>query len=153
MTYMDKAFAVHLVPQAVENREPLVVVIEDGARLWRAFRGICDCLDVEVAHIASRDDLGSVLRYHRPMAVVAELDAAGQDGCHVLMTVASHDRGLPILLITGDDPALLGAVDAVEEIWDLTSVTRWSEPLGAGEVVDFLSRAGLAGHCMRLMPV
>jgi len=44
-------------------------------------------------------------------------------------------------------------VDAVEEIWDLTSVTRWSELLGVGEVVDFLFRAGLAGHCMRLMPV
>jgi len=153
MTYMDKAFAMHLVPLALASREPLVVVIEDGARMWRAFQSICDCLDVEVAQMASWDDLGTVLRDHRPMAVVAELDAEGQDGCHVLMTVASHDRSLPILLITGDDPAFLGAVDAVEEIWDLTSVTRWSELLGVGEVVDFLFRAGLAGHCMRLMPM
>ena len=153
MTYMDKAFAEYLVSPASANREPLVVVIEDGAHLSHAFQSICDCLDVEVVQMASWDDLGTVLKDRRPMAVVAELDAEGQDGCHVLMTVASHDRSLPILLITGDDPAFLGAVDAVEEIWDLTSVTRWSQLLGVGEVVDFLFRAGLAGRCMRLMPV
>ncbi len=153
MTYMDKAFATHIVPPELTGREPSVVLIEDGGRLSHVFRSICDCLDVEVVRMASWDDLDTVLRHHRPMAVVAELDADGQDGCHVLMTVASYDRTLPVLLITGCDPALIGAVDAVEEIWNLTSVTRWSEPLGAREVVDFLFRTGLAGHCMRLMPV
>ena len=89
-----------------------------------AFRSVCDCLNVTVERMPTHDDLASLLRQRRPMAVVAEMDAAGQDGCHVLMTVAAHDRDLPVLLITGDDPALLGAIDAVEEIWRLTSVDQ-----------------------------
>ncbi len=99
------------------------------------------------------DDLGSVLRQRRPMAVVAEMDAAGQDGCNVLMTVSAHDRDLPVLLIASDDPALLGAIDAVEEIWQLTSVDKWPRLLGVGALVDFLFRAGRKGGCMRLMSI
>ena len=93
------------------------------------------------------------MRQRRPMAVVAEMDAAGQDGCHVLMTVAAHDRDLPVLLVIGDDPVLLGAIDAVEEIWQLSSVVKWPQLPGVGAVVDFLFRAGRKGGCMRLMSV
>jgi hypothetical protein len=70
-----------------------------------------------------------------------------------MMTVADYDRDMPVLLLTGDDPALLGAVDAVEEIWQLTAVDKWPQLLGVGAVVDFLFRAGRRGDCMRLMSV
>lgn len=159
MTYMETAIATGELAQAdpatpgKENREPLVMVVEDDPRLSEAFRNICECLNVAVLRIPSRDDLSMVLRERRPMAVVAEMDAEGQDGCHVLMTVAAYDRGLPVLLITGGDPTLLGAVDAVEEVWGLSAVTKWSNLLGVGELVDFLFRAGRKGHCMRLMSV
>jgi hypothetical protein len=159
MTYMDKAFN---VPARSQNnadgteqrtREPLLVVIEDGALLSDSFRSIGECLNVAVARMPSRDDLGAVLRSRRPMAVVAAMDAEGQDGCHVLMTIAAFDCSLPVLLITGENPALLGAVDAVEEIWELTSVAKWPRMLGVGAVVDFLFRACRKGDCMRLMSV
>jgi hypothetical protein len=159
MTYMDMALSSGVTAHdngaatGQEIREPLVVVVEDGIRLSGAFRVICECLSVAVERIPSRDDLGAVLRNRRPMAVVAEMDAAGQDGCHVLMTIAAHDRSLPVLLITGPDPAVLGAVDAVEEIWELSSVEKWPELLGVGAMVDFLFRAGRKGRCMRLMSV
>lgn len=159
MTYMDETLNVRLNEQnnadglAHETGMPLVVVIEDGVHLSDAFRSVCDCLDVAVERMSSRDDLGNMLRDLHPMAVVAEMDAAGQDGCNVLMTIAAHNRDLPVLLIIGEDPALLGAVDAVEEIWELSSVVKWPELLGVGAVVDFLFRAGLKGRCMRLMPV
>ena len=87
------------------------------------------------------------------MAVVAEMDAVGQDGCHVLMTIAGHDRELPVLLIAGEDPMVLGAIDAVEEVWQLAFVAKWPRVLGIGAIVDFLFRAGRRGGCMRLMPV
>ena len=135
------------------TREALVLVIEDDTSMSSAFRSVCDCLNVAVERMPSHENLGSALRQRRPMAVVAEMDAAGQDGCHVLMTVAAHDRDMPVLLITGDDPALLGAVDAVEEIWQLTSVDKWQQLLGVGAMVDFLFRAGRKGDCMRLMSV
>jgi hypothetical protein len=157
MTYMDKTLGARVTAQdngsgaAHATREALVLVIEDGFGLSSAFRSVCECLNVAVERMPTEDDLGSMLRQRRPMAVVAEMDAAGQDGCHVLMTVAAHDRDLPVLLISGDDPALLGAIDAVEEIWQLTSVVKWPRLSGVGAVVDFLFRAGRKGGCMRLM--
>jgi hypothetical protein len=159
MTYMDKTFSVRLNHQnnadetQHETKKPLVVVIEDGAHLSDAFRSVCDCLEVAVERMPSRDNLGDMLRDLHPMAVVAEMDAAGQDGCSVLMTVAAHNRDLPVLLLVGEDPALLGAVDAVEEIWELSAVVKWPELLGVGAMVDFLFRAGRKGNCMRLVPV
>jgi hypothetical protein len=159
MTYMDKTFSVQLNHQnnadetQHETKKPLVVVIEDGAHLSDAFRSVCDCLEVAVERMPSRDNLGDMLRDLHPMAVVAEMDAAGQDGCSVLMTVAAHNRDLPVLLLVGADPALLGAVDAVEEIWELSAVVKWPELLGVGAMVDFLFRAGRKGNCMRLVPV
>jgi hypothetical protein len=161
MTYMDKALSSRITPLDIgtgtgtgkDAREALVVVVEDGVRLSEPFRMICECLGIAVERMPSRDDLGPVLRNRRPMAVVAEMDASGQDGCNVLMTIAAHDRSLPVLLITGPDPALLGAVDAVEEVWELSSVEKWQELCGVGAVVDFLFRAGRKGCCLRLMSV
>ena len=159
MTYMDGAIATHEPAQdnpataRNDSRMPLVVVVEDDPRLSEAFGRICECLNVAVVRIPSRDDLSVVLRERRPMAVIAEMDAEGQDGCHVLMTVAASDRSLPVLLITGGDPTFLGAVDAVEEVWGLSAVTKWPNLLGVGELVDFLFRAGRKGQCMRLMSV
>lgn len=157
MTYMDKTFSSRVTAQDHEGgtghviREALVLVIEDDFNLSNAFRGVSECLNVAVERMPTRDDLGPVLRLRRPMAVVAEMDAVGQDGCHVLMTVAAHDRDLPVLLIVGNNSALLGAIDAVEEIWQLTSVVKWSRLLGVGAMVDFLFRSGRKGGCMRLM--
>lgn len=157
MTYMDRMSGTCLTAQDSGNgtdqasRAALVLVIEDDLDLSSAFRSVCECLDVRVERMPSQDNLDSALRLHRPMAVVAEMDAAGQDGCHVLMVVAAYDRDLPVLLISGDDPALLGAIDAVEEIWQLSSVVKWPRLTGVGAVVDFLFRAGRKGGCMRLM--
>jgi len=158
MTYMDRTFSAMAsgrpaMAARCEPRELLVMVIEDEVGLSEAFRSVCECLDVAVVRITSQDDIGAMLRKHRPMAVVAELESAGQDGCYVLMTVAKYDHDLPVLMMTGEDPTLLGAVDAVEEIWELSSVDKWPELLGVGAVVDFLFRAGRKGNCMRLMSI
>ena len=130
-----------------------VLIIEDGVHLSAAFRSVCDCLSVAIEQMTSRDDFTVALHNTRPMAVVAEMDGAGQDGCHVLMTLAAYDPDLPVLLITGEDAAVLGAIDAVEEIWQLSSVTKWPRLLGVGPVVDFLFRAGRKGNCLGLMSV
>ncbi len=134
------------------ERQAVIVVVEDGIDCTTAVQEICDYLDLEIERLSSHDDLGPVLRKRRPMAVIAELEAAGQDGCHVMKIVAGHDDSLPVLLLTGGDPALAGAADAVEEIWGLSSVTKSISLPALGEVVHFLFRAGLSGHCMGLIP-
>jgi len=159
MTYMDQSIEMLAAAQEGEApsshgpREPMVLVVEDDDDYSTALRAVCDCLDVAVERMPSHCDLGSLLTDRRPMAVVAAMDAVGQDGCHVLMTVAAHDPDLPVLLITNEDPALLGAIEAVEEIWQLTSVVKWPRLLGIGALIDFLFQAGRKGRCMRLMPL
>ena len=156
MTYMGKPFSAMAAQNngdgtAQPTRQALVVVVEDDFELSSAFRAICECLNVAIERVPTTGDLGAVLPQLRPMAVIAAMDAPGQDGCHVLMTVAAFDRDLPVMLIASEDPALLGAIDAVEEIWQLTSVDKLTQLPGVGAVVDFLFRAGRKGGCMRLM--
>jgi DNA-binding NtrC family response regulator len=135
------------------EREPIIVVVEDDGCLSETIREICDFLEVTVRPVASAEDLGPVLAQCRPMAVLATIEAHGQDGCHVMKTVADHDRNLPILLLTGGDPVLAGAADAVEELWGLSCVMKPPTLPGLGELVEFLCLAGQMGRCLGLMPV
>lgn len=135
------------------QREPTIVVVEEDACLSETIRDICDFLEVTVRPVAGGEDLGSVLAKCRPMAVLAAVEAPGRDGCHVMKTVADHDRTLPILLLTGGDPVLAGAADAVEELWGLSCVLKRPTMPGLGELVEFLCLAGQMGRCLGLMPV
>ena len=110
MAYMDRTLGGRVAARDNERsaqdatREALILVIEDQFELSNAFRGICDCLNIVVERMPSSDDLASALRHRRPMAVVAEMDAAGQDGCHVLMTVAAHEPDLPVCSLRDPTP-------------------------------------------------
>ncbi len=157
MTYMQRLIEIGPVDSArnIEpiQRHPLLLIVEDGDGIATALQPICDFLDIAVERLPSEHDLAGALRDHRPMGVVAHLDCHGQDGCHVMMTVAQHDRSLPILLLTGDEPALAGAADAVEELWKLEAVAKFPGLPSVGAIVDFIFRAGRKGRCTRLMPV
>lgn len=134
------------------HRTPLVLVVEDGVRLSEAIQGLCEFLRVDVATIGGEDDLARTLRESRPMAVLAEMDGKSQDGGYVMMRIAEHDRALPLMLLTGADPSLIGAAEAIEELCDLSAVTRYPVLPAIGEVVEFLFRAGQSGSCLGLMP-
>jgi len=157
MTYMQRLIEIGSPDSTHEmkpiQRHPLLLVVEDGDAIAATLQPICDFLDIAVERLPSEHDLITALRNYRPMGVVAHLDCHGQDGCHVMMTVAQHDRSLPILLLTGDDPALAGAADAVEELWKLDAVVKFPRLPGMGAIVDFLFRAGRKGRCTRLVPV
>jgi CheY-like chemotaxis protein len=131
----------------------LVLVVEDRPRLSRTVSYICEFLSLPMERVGSGTDLSALLEQKQPMAVVCELDGGGQDGCHVMKTVAMHDPALPIMLITGTDQMLIGAADAVEEIWGLSSVLKLRDAPGLGDVVDFLFRTGRLGGSPRLRPV
>lgn len=135
------------------HRMPLVLVLEDRQEMSDALRALCGFLNVAMDRIDCDEDLLPFLQRCRPMAVVAAMDAEGQDGGNVLMAVARHDRSLPVLLMTDGDPVLAGAVDAVTEVLGLTGVIQaaaWPSP---GGIVEFLCVAGVRGQCLALMPV
>ncbi len=138
---------------APNRRTPMVLVLEDGQAMSDAMREMCGFLEIAVDRIDCDEDLLPFLQRYRPMAVVAAMDAEGQDGGHVLKTVARHDPSLPVLLMTDGDPTLAGAADAVTELWSLTEVVQAGSWPAPGAMVEFLCRAGLRGNCLGLLPV
>ena len=131
----------------------IVLVVEDRPRLSRTVGYICEFLSVPMERVTTDSDLGSLLELLQPMAVICELEGGAQDGCHIMKMVATHDPSLPIMLVTGNDETLLGAADAIEEIWALSSVVKLQDAPGLGDVVDFLFRSGRFGGGTGLAPV
>lgn len=159
MTYLDASIGANPISiddtthGTADARTSLVLVLEDGEKLSGALRALCAFLDIAVERLDSDEPLLPFLQRCRPMAVVAPMDAEGQDGANVLMTVAEYDRSLPVLLLSDGDPTLAGAADAVAELWGLTSVVQsvaWPRP---GVIAEFLCRAGAQGQCLGMMPI
>jgi CheY-like chemotaxis protein len=130
-----------------------VLVVRDDDKNSDFLDTICEFLDIGVEHAGGADDLATLLRGLRPMAVIADLDGESQDGFHVMKVVASYDRTLPIMLLTSNDPALLGAVDAVQAVWGLTKVAAVTGTAGIGTLVDFMCRAARDAGRDRLIRV
>jgi CheY-like chemotaxis protein len=116
-----------------------VLVVRDDDRNDDFLDSICEFLDIGVEHVTSGEDIGPMLRGLRPMAVIADLDGKAQDGCHVLKMAAAYDKTLPVLLFSSNETMMLGAVDAVSEVWGMTRVMTGMG--GVGEVVDFICHA------------
>lgn len=128
-----------------------VLVVRDPEKNSDYLDSICEFLSIGVEHATTDDDLASMLSMLRPMAVIADLDGEVQDGYHVMKVAAGYNRSLPVLLLTNNDPALLGAVDAVQEIWGLTRVATATDTAGIGALVDFICHAARDAGRSRLM--
>lgn len=133
--------------------QSVVAIISDDPNTIQKIAPVCEFLELRVERVSAGTDLGQVLREHRPMAVISDVEGEEQDGFHVMKVIAFYNRDLPIMLLTGGDAALMGAADAVQDLWGLTSVTRTSEFPVAGQLVAFLFSAGRRAGCMRLVPV
>jgi DNA-binding NtrC family response regulator len=129
------------------------LIVEDEPLWSETIEELCSFLDIGLARVSSTSDLAPMLRDRRPMAVLANMDALGQDGAHVMKLVAAHDPELPIMMLTGGDAVLAGAADAVQEVRGLTSVVTRDNPPSPGELVEFLFHAGQSGGCLGLLPV
>lgn len=134
------------------TREPVILTVEGQPNWCSAIKDICDFLDVRVIQIGDLSELRSALRDERPMAVLSEMESEKVDGCDVLKFIGAHDPELPVMLLTEGDPALLGAAEAVQEVWELSGVSFEESIPSPGEMVEFLFRAGQRGRCLGLMP-
>ena len=139
--------------QTKREKQGLVFIVGDDPDCFEKIAPICDFLDLDVQIIAAGNDLLTMLRARRPMAVISDLDGIEQDGFHTMKVIAGFNRDLPVMLLTQGDPIMMGAADAVRELWGLRSVTLTNGSPAAGQVVAFLFTAGRAVGCMRLVPV
>ena len=131
----------------------VVAIVSDNPAAIEKLTPVCEFLELKMEIVSSGVDLTQVLRDHGPMAVISDVDCKVQDGFHAMKVVAHYNRNLPIMVLTDGDPVLLGAADAIQDLWGLTSVTRTSGFPVAGQLVAFLFSAGRRAGCMRLVPV
>jgi CheY-like chemotaxis protein len=130
-----------------------ILVVRDAGRNSDYLNSVCEFLGIAMQYVSAGEDLQTILPGLRPMAVVADLDGDVQDGFHVMKMTADFDRSVPILLLTSSDPALLGAIDAVQEAWGLTHVATAADTAGIGVFVDFICQAARDAGRPRLMRV
>jgi hypothetical protein len=135
------------------SRQALVVVVSDSPRTVQQLEAVCGFFDLAVEVVQGDIDLMPVLMENRPMAVIADAEGEQQDGFHTMKVIAMYDRDLPIMLLTGGDPVLMGAADAVEDLWKLTDVSQSTGAHLAGQLADFLFAAGRRAGCLRLVPI
>lgn len=134
-------------------QQGVVVVVSDDPTTIENLAPVCDFLELKMEIVSSGTDLTRILRQQSPMAVISAVDGTDQDGFHAMKVIARYSRDLPIMLLTDGDPMMMGAADAVQDLWGLTSVTRTSGFPVAGQLVGFLFSAGRRAGCMRLVPV
>ncbi|HBK05430.1 MAG TPA: hypothetical protein DDZ81_06140 [Acetobacteraceae bacterium] len=145
----DQAFLGSIV---VPVQGVVALVSEDETTLAK-LKPVCDFLDLRIEVVPMDANLETALRELRPMGVIADLDGQTQDGFHTMKQVARYNRDLPLMLLTGGDPIMMGAADAVQELCGLTAVTSTSEFPVAGQLVAFLFNAGRRAGCLRLLPI
>jgi hypothetical protein len=150
---IDRVWAVTPSADRIDPSRHSVLVVSDEGQSNESLDLVCEFLDIDVVRADGGDDLGPMLLRNRPMAVIANLDGEGQDGCHVMKTIAGYNRSLPILLFSSNEPALLGAVDAVREIWGLAHVSTVHGSGGIGALVDFICHASRDAGRSRLMRI
>jgi CheY-like chemotaxis protein len=138
--------------EVVASQGVVAIVSDDQATIGN-LTPVCEFLDLKVELVSTAADLSHVLRDLNPMAVISDVEACGQDGFHTMKQVARYCRDLPVLLLTGGDSMLMGAADAVQDLWGLTAVTSTSEFPVAGQLVAFLFNAGRRAGRLRLLPV
>ena len=131
----------------------VVVLVSDDETVLARLQPVCAFLELRIEAVPGDENLEKALAELRPMGVIADLDGPGQDGFHTMRQVARYNRNMPFLLLTGGDPIMMGAADAVQELCGLTAVTATSEFPVAGQLVAFLFSAGRRAGCLRLLPV
>jgi CheY-like chemotaxis protein len=134
-------------------KQAVVAVVCDDPGTIESLTPVCEFLDIRMEVVSAGTDLARFLRDHRPMAVISDIECKDHDGFYAMKVIARYNRDLPLLLLTSGDSALMGAVDAMQDLCGLQSVTSTSGFPMAGQLVAFLFGAGRRAGCMRLPPI
>ena len=131
----------------------VVAIVTDSKACVENLAPVFDFLELRMEVVSTSAELVQVLQDINPMAVITDVEGENQDGFHTMKLVARYNTDLHIMLLTDGDPVLMGAADAVQDLWGLTSVTRTSGFPVAGQLVAFLFSAGRKAGSMRLVPI
>ena len=137
----------------LETARPSVLLVRGDDADNTLLGSVCEFLDLHVEHVSIDDEIMPMLMALRPAVIISDIVGEKQDGYHIMKVVADYDRDMPVLLLTDGDPALLGAIDAIQEIWGLSHVGTATDGGDIGSLVDFLCHAVRANGSFRMMRV
>jgi hypothetical protein len=135
------------------SESPRVIVLTGSEGASTRLQRMCEALEIEIITVTSHHDLPLGLHHMRPMAVISELDPQSLASCAALRCIASYDQDMPVLLVAGDDPAVLGTIDAAQELWKLSGLHRLAAAPAPGDLIHFFYQAGRHSGLGRLMPI
>jgi len=132
---------------------PVIVVVEPSPTLSVAIAEICDFLHVGIVSVNEPREIQEMLGAVQPIAVLHEAPGVDCALYDLLMVVAGHDTGMPVLIILPDDPHQQSALDGAQRLWQLTDIVRFGQRPGIRALIDFLFHAGRKYGRTRFMPV
>lgn len=148
---LGRALAADVLAMTEQDME-CVIVVTDHGQAAPALRQMVSALNMELITVRSFHELPFKLHHHRPIAVVLELSPLGNACRSALRSVASYDQDMHVLLVSGDDPDVLGEIDVTETLWGLTAVQRLMEEPKAADLIGFMFQAGRRKGVGQLMP-
>jgi DNA-binding NtrC family response regulator len=125
------------------NQQTTVLVIDDMPDVGETICRICRLNGIASEYLSNGDNLPQILRYTRVRGIIADIMMPDQDGYNIMKTVASYDRDLPMLMITGGESFLLDAADAMAAVYQLTRVHVQAKPISRRIVEQFLFTTNL----------
>ncbi len=146
-------FPSHLTAATKQQEQQHILVLGNPEALSPLLVAVCEALDISLVPLSAIYDLPLRLHQISPIAVIGVALGDEADCCGVLRTIAAHDQDLPVLMLSHDDPAVLGAIDVAEQLWGLTAVRLLSPSQDAQEMVGFLFLATRRDNTGRFLPV
>ena len=139
-------------PALAEDAQPLLLVAEDAAVLTPMVADLCAFLRVRAEHVAPAL-LGDALRLRSPVGVLCHAPHTGRAVALVLRAVIGIDPGLPVMVVTDQDPSREARLAVAPEIIRLQRLV-WLEQLpDLRRMVDFLFMAERRADKGGLVPV
>jgi hypothetical protein len=154
MTFTSEASVAATPPSRMQSSAPTILLLGPDQDLADRLSPLCLALGIRVTAVDSVPTLATTLHESHPIAFACGLKGTGATAaCHAIKTVARYDVGLPMLMVTDDDPETLGGLDAIVSLCDVTDLTRLTAPPRMEDVLAFIARAGRRSGRLALMPV
>lgn len=155
-----QAFATHLLGRAMpadalamsERDTKAVIVMTDSGQASITLCKMASALGIEVITVRSFHELPFRLHHHRPIGVMLELNPLGHSFRSALRSISAYDPDMDVLMVSGDDPVVLGAIDVSENLWGLGALHRLALEPGPADIIAFLFQAGRRNGVGNLMP-
>ena len=141
-------------PYRPDQASSTLLLLGGGPLLAAMLSGLSDALGLDLQRAESVASLDATLHIVRPIGLACGLEGTGPTtACHAVKAVARYDAGLPMLMISDEDPETLGSLDAIAALCGLSDLQRLTAPPRMEEVLAFLARAGRRSGRLSLVPV